>query len=180
MPDLDLDKLRAVAEAAKDVSPDHRVTNRDEYNAAWAAFVEANSPAHILALLSRLKDAEAATDDMLLLRVVTDVREAAGVGHRPMLSELAGEIAALRTRAEAAEADAAAIDARHAVVELENTRLRALLAEAGEALEPFADDELHDGLDDGPDNQRTSWPRMRLGDYRAARDVATKIKEVMK
>lgn len=42
------------------------------------------------------------------------------------------------------------------------------------ALKPFADDELHEGLDDGPDDKRTTWPSFRLGDFRAARAALTK------
>lgn len=45
-----------------------------------------------------------------------------------------------------------------------------------EALEPFADDELHEGLDDGPDEQRTGWPRFKLGELRRARSEFLKAK----
>jgi len=53
----------------------------------------------------------------------------------------------------------------------ENTRLRADNERMREALKPFADDELHEGLGDGPDDERTHWPSFLLGDLRRAKEV---------
>jgi len=50
----------------------------------------------------------------------------------------------------------------------------ARIVELEAALKPFADDELHEGLDEGPDDQRTTWPSFRLGDFRTARAALTK------
>lgn len=57
-------------------------------------------------------------------------------------------------------------------IEARNARI----AELEAALKPFASDELHEGLDDGPDDKTTTWPRFRLGDFRSAR-AALKPKE---
>ena len=53
------------------------------------------------------------------------------------------------------------LDAKLAEPEADNARLR-------EALRPFVKDELMAGLDDGPDEQMTSWPSFCLGDFRRA------------
>lgn len=50
-------------------------------------------------------------------------------------------------------------------IEAQQRRIEELEA----ALKPFASDELHEGLDDGPDDKTTTWPRFRLGDFRSAR-----------
>ena len=50
----------------------------------------------------------------------------------------------------------------------------ALLAERErlrEALKPFVDDEVMNGLSDGPDDKWSPWPSHKLGDYRRARAV---------
>ena len=44
--------------------------------------------------------------------VISDIRQASGLGARPMLSELAGEIGKLRARAEVAEAALTGMEAR--------------------------------------------------------------------
>jgi len=50
-------------------------------------------------------------------------------------------------------------------IEAQQRRIEELEA----ALKPFASDELHEGLDDGPDDKMTTWPSFRLGDFRSAR-----------
>lgn len=52
-------------------------------------------------------------------------------------------------------------------IEAQQRRIEELEA----ALKPFASDELHEGLDDGPDDKMTTWPSFRLGELRAARSA---------
>ena len=75
-------------------------------------------------------------------------------------------------RANVSLAQAARNDIPQALDTIEAQQKR--IEELEAALKPFADDELHEGLDDGPDDKRTTWPSFRLGDFRAARAALTK------
>lgn len=60
--------------------------------------------------------------------------------------------------------------AKGSSAQFENVLQAALdeIARLRAGLEPFADQEVADGIGDGPDDELTHWPAFRLGDFRRA------------
>ena len=100
-----------------------------------------NLPDDMRELVAGNDEAERVATDVALYAILADIREAAGVGARPMLNALASEIRRLRERAE--DADARVAEARRE----ERERAASIVME-------LRDDEVCASLHTRPDNTR--------------------------